>query len=54
MLDAIKRQDADKVLTDTRGVNAHDPEDQQWMQTEWMPRAREVGLGYSAVVHPDS
>jgi len=54
LLDAIKRRDAAKVLTDTRGINAHDAEDQQWMQTEWMPRALDAGLEYSAVVHPDS
>ncbi|QLH78110.1 hypothetical protein HZS55_12700 [Halosimplex rubrum] len=54
LLDAIERRDAAKVLTDTRGVSAHDAEDQQWMQTDWMPRAHETGLEYSATVHSDS
>ncbi|MFC7139186.1 hypothetical protein ACFQMA_04955 [Halosimplex aquaticum] len=54
LLDAIKRKNASKSLTDTRGVNAHDAEDQEWLQNDWMPRALDVGLEYSAVVHPDS
>ncbi|WP_459192212.1 hypothetical protein [Halosimplex sp. J119] len=54
LLDAIKDRNAEKVLTDTRGINAHDDQDQRWMQTDWMPRALEAGLEHSAIVHPDS
>ncbi|QLH83153.1 hypothetical protein [Halosimplex pelagicum] len=54
LLDAIKRKNASKALTDTRSVNAHDAEDQEWLRNDWMPRALDVGLEYSAIVHPDS
>ncbi|QPV63287.1 hypothetical protein I7X12_01240 [Halosimplex litoreum] len=54
LLDAIRRRNATKALVDTRGINAHDAEDQRRMQTDWMPRAHETGMGYVATVHPDS
>lgn len=54
LLDAIKDRNARKLLTDTRGINAHEDQDQRWMQTDWMPRALEAGLEQSAIVHPDS
>ncbi|WP_415381385.1 hypothetical protein [Halosimplex sp. TS25] len=54
LLDAIKQNNASKSLTDTRSINAHDAEDQEWLQNDWMPRATDVGLEYTAIVHPDS
>jgi hypothetical protein len=54
LLDAVRQYDASKVLTDTRGIRAHDAEDQVWMQEDWIPRAQQAGVEYTATVHPDS
>lgn len=54
LLDAVRQHRASKVLTDTRGIRAHDEEDQAWMQDDWIPRALEAGVEHTATVHPDS
>jgi len=54
LLDAVRQHDASKVLTDTRGIRAHDDEDQAWMQQNWIPRAQKAGVEYAATVHPNS
>jgi len=54
LLDAVRERNTSKVLTDTRGIRAHDAEDQAWMQEDWIPRAQQAGVEHTATVHPDS
>jgi hypothetical protein len=54
LLDGVRQRGVSKVLTDTRGIRAHDAEDQAWMQEDWIPRAQDAGIEYTATVHPDS
>jgi hypothetical protein len=54
LLETVQQRNASKVLTDTRGIRAHDAEDQAWMQNDWIPRAQQAGVEYTATVHPDS
>jgi len=54
LLDAIKERNASKLLVDTSGIRAHDDEDTQWLQEEWMPRIIDAGVEHAVTVHPDS
>lgn len=54
ILDAIEARNASKLLVDTSGIQAHNDEDRQWLQTEWIPRAMDAGVEHSATVHRDS
>ncbi|MCU4801701.1 hypothetical protein OB920_15080 [Halobacteria archaeon HArc-gm2] len=50
LLDVIKEENATKLIVDTSEIKAHDTEDKQWLQEEWMPREIEAGIEYSASV----
>jgi hypothetical protein len=54
LLEYFEDKDTSKLIVDTSGIEAHDEEDQQWLQEEWTPKMIEAGLEYDAVVHPDS
>jgi hypothetical protein len=54
LLDAIKHYGASRMLVDTREIQAHDKDDQMWLQTEWTPRTIEAGIEATAMVHRDS
>lgn len=54
LLSAIRSRGTDKVLVNTSGIEAHDDADKQWLQEEWIPRAVDAGLEYSAQVHAAS
>jgi hypothetical protein len=54
LLDCIEQRDTDKVLVDTSGIQAHDDEDQAWLQQDWIPRAIDAGMQYAGMVHSDS
>lgn len=52
LLDIIVEKRGCRLLFDMRNMPVVTPEDQAWVQREWMPRSLEVGLKYSAVVMP--
>lgn len=54
LLRYFEDKDSSKLIVDTSGIEAHDEEDQQWLQEVWTPKMIEAGLEYDAVVHPDS
>lgn len=54
LLECAKQRDASKMLVDTRAIEAHDDDDQAWMQREWTPRVSRAGVDYSATVRSDS
>lgn len=52
LLDVIEEKRGSRMLFDMRNMPVVSPEDQAWVQSQWMPRSIEVGLKYSAVVMP--
>jgi len=54
LLDVIERESATKLVVDSSGIKAHDREDLQWLEEEWMPREIEAGIEYSVSVTGDS
>lgn len=53
LLEYFRRADTDKVLVDSGGIEAHDDEDQRWLEEEWTPEMIEAGMEYNCVVHPE-
>ena len=43
---------ATKWLSDNREADAHSPEDTEWINTDWLPRAVGAGWRYWALVVP--
>lgn len=41
-----------KWLSDNRDIEAHSPEDTEWINTHWLPAAVEAGWKYWALVVP--
>ena len=54
LLDLLAMRRGCRMLFDMRNLPVVSPEDQAWIQEEWMPRSLKVGLRYSAVVMPKS
>lgn len=54
LLDTIRRHDKAKMLIDTSGIQAHDDEDKQWLQEEWIPKAIDAGIEYAVSVPGES
>ncbi|WP_275882813.1 hypothetical protein [Halorhabdus sp. BNX81] len=54
LYEALKEYDVSKEIIDTREVKAHDEEDKQWLQEEWIPKMVDAGMEYSANVHRES
>jgi len=54
LLDVIESRGANKLIIDTSGIQAHDDEDLQWLEEEWIPMEIEAGIEYSVSVHSDS
>jgi len=54
LLEFIKEQDARKLLVNTKGIKAHNDEDQQWLMEEWVPKIIDAGIESSVTVHRDS
>lgn len=52
--EALKAHNGSKMLADARGMRAVTPEDQAWLNTDWMPRMKLTGLKYSAIIYPTS
>jgi hypothetical protein len=51
-LELVKAQGAKKYLTDTSESRVVSPDDQNWIATDWRPRAIEAGLTKMATVIP--
>lgn len=54
IIEALRAHNGSKMLADARGMRAVAPEDQGWLNNDWMPRTRLAGLKYSALVLPKS
>jgi len=54
LLSVFEERDVSKLIVDTREVKAHDDEDKQWLQEEWIPNMIEAGMEYSVNVHRSS
>jgi hypothetical protein len=48
----LQEYGAAKWLSDNREVTAHSPEDTEWINTDWLPRAIAAGWKYWALVVP--
>ncbi len=49
----LREHGANKWLSDNREINAHSPEDTEWINTHWLPSAIAQGWKYWALVVPD-
>jgi len=54
ILEVIEKHNATKMLVDTSGIQAHDQEDKEWLQNEWIPRTMDAGIEASVTVPQDS
>lgn len=54
ILDAIRKHHASKLLIDARNAKVISEADQQWLKTDWIPRAVAAGRRWTAVVMPAS
>jgi hypothetical protein len=52
--EAIATRGADRYLVDTREIQAHQQEDEQWIAETWIPRLIDDGVRYGASVYPES
>ena len=52
LLDVLEVKGGSRMLFDMRNMPVMSPEDQAWVQSEWMPKSLKAGLKYSAVVMP--
>lgn len=52
LLDVLETKGGSRILIDMRNMPVMSPEDQAWVQSEWMPQSIKAGLKYSAVVMP--
>ncbi len=52
ILKLIQEYDVKKMLSDNRKMGIINPADQQWIQDEFLPRLRQTGLRYSAILVP--
>ena len=53
LLDVLKQKRGRRMLFDMRHMPVMSPDDQAWVQSEWMPKSLKAGLRYSAVVMPE-
>lgn len=49
-LQLIKEKNASNWLADLRKMEAIDPEDEQWSNEDWFPRALQAGISRMAIV----
>jgi hypothetical protein len=54
MLNTLIQNNAFKVLADIKDMILIGMEDQQWMETRFLPRAIQFGFKAAAIVRPDS
>ncbi|BAB05678.1 hypothetical protein P4631_10110 [Halalkalibacterium halodurans] len=51
-LELLKQKRGKKLLIDSREQSVIVQEDEAWLSKDWMPKAVEIGLKYSALVKP--
>jgi hypothetical protein len=51
-IEVLRKNSAEKWLSDDRGMSALSDEDTHWSINEWFPRAREAGWQFWALVVP--
>lgn len=54
LLEYVEQTGVSKIIIDTRGIQAHDDADKQWLEETWVPRTIEAGVEATATVHKDS
>jgi SpoIIAA-like len=54
ILGAIRKHRASRLLIDARNARVISEADQQWLKTDWIPRAVNAGRRWTAVVMPAS
>lgn len=54
VLEALRDHNGLKLLADARGMKAVSPEDHAWMNDNWLPRSKALGIMQSALVQPKS
>lgn len=52
-VELLQKRGAVKWLSDNRAINAHSPEDTNWINSVWLPNAINAGWKYWALVVPD-
>lgn len=52
-VELLRENHACKWLSDNRAINAHSPEDTEWINSQWLPNAVAVGWKFWALVVPD-
>jgi len=53
-IEYAKQNDFSKMIVDSGGIQAHDNEDQVWIEEEWTPAMIDAGVDVFATVHNDS
>jgi hypothetical protein len=53
-VELLKEHGATKWLSDNRAMEPHNKEDGDWVNTNWLPRAKAAGWKFWALVVPDS
>lgn len=53
LLDILEKKRIKKQLNDIKRMKVLKPEVQEWLNTVWFPKAKQVGLKYFAFVVPD-
>ncbi|MXR52917.1 hypothetical protein GRX03_15060 [Halovenus sp. WSH3] len=54
ILEYFETNDVSKLIVDTSGIEAHDDDDQDWLEDEWTPAMIDAGMEYNCVVYPES
>ena len=54
IVEALTDHQGHKMLADTCAMKAVAPADQEWVNSDWLPRVWAAGLKYSAVILPKS
>lgn len=54
VLDLVEEKQCSRLLADGRKMKIITPEDQAWVEKDWLPRSKRVGVRYSALILPKS
>ena len=54
VLDLIEEKRCIRLLADGRKMKIITPEDQAWVEKDWLPRSKRVGIRHSALILPKS
>jgi len=54
ILELLIQKKADRMFSDTRKLRVLNQDDQKWAGTDWIPRVRDAGLKYQAIIIPSS